>query len=136
MLGKETSEYFKVLVAQLCPTLCDPMDPTRLLCSRDFPRQEYWTGLPLPPPGDLPNPGIKPRPLALQADSLPSEPPGKYLLQFFRCNLHSKIHFLGCLNFDTCSGCVTTTTETQNISNMLPKIPLCHPTVVEMSPKS
>ena len=40
-------------------------------------RQEYWSGLPFPPPGDLPNPGIKPKSLALQADSLPSEPPGK-----------------------------------------------------------
>ena len=42
-----------------------------------FSRQEYWSGLPCPPPGDLPNPGIKPRSPRLQADSLPSEPPGK-----------------------------------------------------------
>ena len=42
-----------------------------------FSRQEYWSGLPCPPPGDLPNPGIKPRSPMLQADSLPSEPPGK-----------------------------------------------------------
>ena len=42
-----------------------------------FSRQEYWSGLPCPPPGDLPNPGIEHRSLALQADSLPSEPPGK-----------------------------------------------------------
>ena len=40
-------------------------------------RQEYWSGLPCPPPGDLPNPGIEPRFLALQADSLPSELPKK-----------------------------------------------------------
>ena len=39
--------------------------------------QEYWSRLPRPPPGDLPNPGIQPRSPALQADSLPSEPPGK-----------------------------------------------------------
>ena len=38
---------------------------------------EYWSGLPWLPPGDLPNPGIKPRSPALQADPLPSEPPGK-----------------------------------------------------------
>ena len=44
--------------------------------SMNFSRQEYWYGLPCPPPGDLPNPGIKPRSPALQADSLPSEPPG------------------------------------------------------------
>ena len=40
-------------------------------------RQEYWSGLPSPPPGGLPNPGIKPRSLALQAYSVLSEPPGK-----------------------------------------------------------
>ena len=42
-----------------------------------FSRQEYRNGLPLPSPGDLPNPGIEPRSAALQADTLPSEPPGK-----------------------------------------------------------
>ena len=40
-----------------------------------FSRQEYWSGLPFPSPGDLPDPGIKPKSLALQADSLLSEPP-------------------------------------------------------------
>ena len=49
----------------------------RLLCPWGFSRQEYWSGLPCPPPGDLLNPGIEPRSPALQADSLPSEPPGK-----------------------------------------------------------
>ena len=42
-----------------------------------FPRQEYWKGLPCPSRGDPPNPGIKQRSPVLQADSLPSEPPGK-----------------------------------------------------------
>jgi len=42
-----------------------------------FSRQEYWSGLPFPSPGDLPDPRIKPRFPALQADALPSEPPGK-----------------------------------------------------------
>ena len=42
-----------------------------------FSRQEYWSGLPFPSPVDLPDPGIKPRSPALQADTLPSEPPGK-----------------------------------------------------------
>jgi len=45
--------------------------------SMEFSRQEYWSGLPFPSPGDLPNPGIKPRSPALQADALPSVPPGK-----------------------------------------------------------
>ena len=51
--------------------------PARLLCPWGFSRHEYWSGLPRPPPGDLPNPGIKPRSPTLRADSLPSEPPGK-----------------------------------------------------------
>ena len=45
--------------------------------SMEFSRQEYWSGLPFPSPGDLPNLGIKPWSPALQADSLPSEPPRK-----------------------------------------------------------
>ena len=43
----------------------------------EFSRPEYWSGLPFPFPGDLPDPGIKPRSPTLQVDSLPSEPPGK-----------------------------------------------------------
>ena len=42
-----------------------------------FSRQEYWSGLPFPSPGHLPDPGIEPGSPALQADSLPSEPPRK-----------------------------------------------------------
>ena len=45
--------------------------------SMGFPRQEYWSGLPFPSPGDLPDPGIEPGSPSLQADSLLSEPPGK-----------------------------------------------------------
>ena len=45
--------------------------------SMGFSRQEYWSGLPFPSPGDLPNPGIEPGSSALQADSLPSELRGK-----------------------------------------------------------
>ena len=47
------------------------------LLSMGFSRQEYWSGLPFPSPEDLPNPGIEPGSSALQAASLPSEPPGK-----------------------------------------------------------
>ena len=42
-----------------------------------FPRQEYWSGLPFPSPGDLPDPGIEPKSSALRADTLTSEPSGK-----------------------------------------------------------
>ena len=48
----------------------------------EFSRQEYWSGLPFPSPGDLPYPGIEPRSSALQADSLPSELPGKPINTF------------------------------------------------------
>ena len=56
-----------VLVAQSCPTLCEPMDcsPPGLL-SMEFSRQEYWSGLPFPSPGDVPDPGIEPGFPALQ----------------------------------------------------------------------
>ena len=50
--------------------------PARLLCPWGFSRQKYWSGLPCPPPGDLPNPGMEPRSPALQADSLSPETPG------------------------------------------------------------
>ena len=45
--------------------------------SMGFSRQEYWSGLPFPSPGDLPDPGIEPRSPTLEADALTSEPPGK-----------------------------------------------------------
>ena len=66
----------KVKVTQSCPNLCEPMD------CRIHPRGNLqakvleWVA-PFPSPGDLPNPGIKPRSPTLQADSLPAEPQGK-----------------------------------------------------------
>ena len=45
--------------------------------SMGFSRQEYWSGLPFPSPGNLPDPGIEPRSPSFQADALTSEPPGK-----------------------------------------------------------
>ena len=72
-----------VLVAQSCLTLCDPVDCNALQASLSmgFSRQEYYSGSPFPPPANLPDPGIEPGPLALQADSLLSEPPGKPIHQ-------------------------------------------------------
>ena len=55
--------------------------------SMEISRQEYWSGLPLPFSGDLPNPGIEPRSSALQAYSLPSKPSGKHFLLHFALNL-------------------------------------------------
>ena len=65
-----------------CSAVSDPLrphglQPARLLCPWGFSRPEYWSGLPCPPPGNLPDPGIKPRSPTLQADSLPAESPGK-----------------------------------------------------------
>ena len=68
-----------VLVVQLYLAFCYPVDGSLPGSSvhGGFSRQEYWSGLPCPPPGDLPNPGIKPGSPALQPDSLPAELPEK-----------------------------------------------------------
>ena len=68
------------LVAKLCPTLMTPWTVAHQApLSMGFSRQECWSGLPFPSPEDLPDPGIEPRSPALQADSLPTELPGKLL---------------------------------------------------------
>ena len=54
--------------------------------SMAFSKQEYWSGLPFPSLGHLPNPGIEPGCPALQADALPSEPPGKPVI-LYDCTL-------------------------------------------------
>ena len=77
--GHTYNSKVKVLVTKLGPTLYNPMDcslPESSL-SMEFSRQEYWSGLPFPSSGDLPNRGMELRFPALQADSLPSEPPGR-----------------------------------------------------------
>ena len=65
------------------------LQPTRLLCPWAFSRQEYWSGLPCPPPRDLPDPGIEPGSPALQENSLPAELPGKPL---FVCTLVCEVN--------------------------------------------
>ena len=66
-------------MAQSCPTLCDPMDcvASQTPLSMEFSKLEYWSGLPFPTSGGLPDPGIEPGSPALQEDSLQSEPSGK-----------------------------------------------------------
>ena len=67
-------------VTQSCPTLCNPMDLAHQVpLSMELSRQEYWSGLPFPSPGDLPDPGIKLQSPALHVDSFQSKPPGKIL---------------------------------------------------------
>ena len=74
-----TLSYIVQSLAQSCPT--DSATPWTVAHqappSTGFSRQEYWTGLPFPSPGDLPDPGIEPRSPTLQADALTSEPPHK-----------------------------------------------------------
>ena len=62
------------LVTKLCPTLVTPWTVARQApLSMGFSRQEYWSGLPFPSPGDLLDPGIEPRSPALYEDSLPTD---------------------------------------------------------------
>ena len=69
----------KVKVSQSCPTLCNRIDcvACQAPLSMEFSRPEHQSGQLFPSPGDLSNPGMEPRFPTLQADSLPSEPPGK-----------------------------------------------------------
>ena len=81
-----------VLVIQSRPTLWDPVDcGPQVSLSMEFSRQEQWSGVPFPSPGDLPDPGIEPGFPALKVDSLPSEPPGKawIVIQFSSIQLSS-----------------------------------------------
>ena len=81
-------------MAQLCPTLCTPWTVAyKGLLSMEFSRQEYWSGLPFPFPGDLPNPGIKAGSPALQVDSLPAEPQGNQSMEFSRQEYWSGLPF-------------------------------------------
>ena len=69
--------YVVVLVTKSYLTLCDPMDCSLPGSSlHGILQEKYWSGLPFPSPGDLPDPGIKPGSPAFQADALTSEPPG------------------------------------------------------------
>ena len=65
------------LVTNLSDSVTSWTVPHQAPLSMGFSRQEYWSGLAFPSPGDLLDPGIKPRSPALQADSLLSKPPGK-----------------------------------------------------------
>ena len=67
-------------VAQSCQTLCDPVDSSPPgSSSMGFSRQEYWSGLAFPSPGDLPNLGMEPVSPALAGRFFTTEPPGKHM---------------------------------------------------------
>ena len=88
--------------------------------SMGFLRQEYWSGLPFPSPGDLPKPGIKPRSPQLQADSLPSEPQGKPLTS----KAYSKSKTFGSEQWLWSYGCTHThlNTHTYTYTNFLEEL--------------
>ena len=79
-LDMKSCKAIKVKVKSLSRVLLS-VTPWTVACqaplSMGFSRQEYWSGLPFPSPGDLPDPGIKPGSPSLQADALTSELPGK-----------------------------------------------------------
>ena len=73
---KRTEAHFVAVL--LSPVLCDPLDYSHQApLSMGFPRQEYWSGLPFPSPGDLPDPGIEPWSPAFAVGFFTTEPPGK-----------------------------------------------------------
>ena len=90
-----------------CPTLCNLGTGARQApLSMGFSRQEYWSGLLSPPPRDLPDPGIKPIPPAspaLQAVSLPTEPPRKPIITYkhlSKIRIHLAVLGLNCSTWD------------------------------------
>ena len=83
--------------AQLCPTLCNPMDCIQPDSSVHWIfRQEYWSGLPFPSPGDLPHPAMEPGSPSLQVDSFPTEPPGKLYYGYMGIIYYSVLSTLLC----------------------------------------
>ena len=93
LYSKESELYNVMLVAQSYWTHCNSWAVARQVpLSMEFPRQEYWSGLPFPFPGDLPNPGIEPRSPILWADSLPLSHQGNlYNIRYILINLTLKI---------------------------------------------
>ena len=81
-------------VAKSCLTLMTPWaEAFQAPLSRGFSRQEYWSGLPFPSPGDLPDPGIKPGSPELQADSLPTEKGLQNVYVYQVITLHTILEF-------------------------------------------
>ena len=81
LMLRNQSNASKQAIAQSCQLFVIPWTVVyQAFLSMGFSRQEHWSGLPFPSPGDLPDPGIGPKSPALQADALPSEPPGKPII--------------------------------------------------------
>ena len=93
-------DLFGGSVTKSCPTLVTPLTAAHQApLSAGFPRQEYWSGVPFPPPGNLPDPGIEPRSPTLQAVSStacrffltkpPGKPSGRIYSLLFLCLIYS-----------------------------------------------
>ena len=104
--------------------------------SMGFSRQEYRSGLPFPSPGDLPDPGFEPGSPALQADTLPSEPPGKIFLCLVCAKPCLKVQFICSVGSDSLQPhglqharhpCPSPTPGA--CSNSCPLSQRCHPTI-------
>ena len=95
--------------------------------SMEFSRQEYWSGLSFSSPGDLSDPRLEPRSPALQADALPSEPPGKppVFIQFSPRSTHR------CLERETC---LTLSVQFSSVAQLCPT--LCDPMDCSLSRSS
>ena len=95
----------------------------------EFSSPQYWNGLPFPSPGDLPNPGIKPRSPALQGDSLPAEPQGKHLsvLNLSEINFPFSFYFnWRLITLQYCSGFCHTLTWNRYVCTCVPHPELPH----------
>ena len=76
ILNSQSKTMHQRSVAKSCRTLCDPMDYSpQAPLSMEFPRQEYWSGLPYSPPGDLPDPGVEPLTLVSPAEFFTTRTP-------------------------------------------------------------
>ena len=96
-----------MLVTQSSLTLFDPMDcsPPRLLCPQNSPGKSTGVCCHSLLQGNLPTPGIEPRPTALQADSLPSKLPGKPLMFFQSCLMQKIMYLLLVSILSACCSC-------------------------------
>ena len=90
MYGGDLAVYVLCSAAQLCPAVCDLLDCSPPGSSvQGISRQEHWSGLPFPPPGDLPHLGIEPSSSPLVGRFFTTAPPGKPTL------LYVKLIFIG-----------------------------------------
>ena len=95
MVSSSQRQWCVCVYTQSCPTLWDPMDYSpQAPRPMGFSRQEHWHGLPFPPPGDLPNPGIKrmsPVSPVLAGGFFTIQPPGKAMLPHHLCHFHQAL---------------------------------------------